>query len=148
MDTETKELDTKEEEHPSPNGHSEETGLELDDFAFIQHIASQKPVEELVIVPEWQDLKVLCKPLAAPERFAIHGLAYDSETKITDYKRALFEVLLAGCYNPATGHKAFRESHKAMLMQPQHGSAVERLYLTIMRISRMFVSQSESAKKN
>lgn len=140
-------LDTTQEEKPSPNGKTDEQWLELDDFAFIKQIDSVEPVEELVEVPEWK-MKVLCKALAAPERFAIHGKAYDPETKITDYKKALFEVLLAGCFNPTTGHKAFRESHRQMLMRPQHGAAVERLYLTIMRISRMFVSQQESAKKN
>lgn len=145
--TETTELDTTKEEQPGANGHSDEEWLELDDLDFIKHIAEQKPVEELVAIPEWQ-MKVLCKALPAPERFAIHALAYDPETKITDYKKALFEVLLAGCFNPKTGHRAFRESHKALLMQPQHGAAVERLYLTIMRISRMFVSQQETARKN
>lgn len=148
MDTETVELDTKQEKAPSANGKTDEKWLEFDDdLAFIQHISAVEPVQELVEVPEWH-MKVLCKALAAPDRFAIHALAYDAETKITDYKKALFEVLLAGCFNPKSGHKAFRESHKAMLMQPQHGAAVERLYLTIMRISKMFVSQQESAKKN
>lgn len=144
----TAELDATQEEQPSPNGKTEEQWLELDDFAFIQQISAVEPVEELVEVPEWR-MKVLCKALPASDRFAIHGLAYNAETKITDYKRVMFEVLLSGCFNPHTGHKAFRESHKAMLMHdPRHGAPVERLYLTIMRISRMFVSQQDSAKKN
>lgn len=150
----TAELDTTKEEHPGANGHSEETGLRFDDFAFTKHIASIKPVEELVAVPEWQGLEVLCKPLPPADRLVVHSIAYDKETGITDYKRAEFEVLLGGCYNPTTGKKAFRESHRAMLMgRPEkgevgHGAAVERLYFTIMRISKMFVNQQEQAKKN
>lgn len=147
----TAELDSKQEDQPSPNGKVENATtdwLELDDFAFIQQISAVEPVEELVEVPEWK-MKVLCKALPATERFAIHGLAYDSQTRITDYKKAMFEILLACCFNPKTGHKAFRESHRNMLMHdPRHGVAVERLYLTIMRISRMFFSMQESTKKN
>ncbi len=144
----TTELDTTKEEQLGSNGHSEEAGL-VDDFEFIRVISSQKPVEEVIEIPEWQGLKVLCRPLTAPDRLAIHALAYDKETQITDYKRAQFEVLLAGCFNPKTGHKAFREGHRKMLMErPEHGAAVERLYFTVMRISRMFVNQQESAKKN
>lgn len=149
--TETKELDTKEEEQPSANGHVEETGLELDDFAFISHIAAQKPVEELVEVPEWgkdgMPLKVLCKALSAPDRLTVHALAYDKETGITYYKRAEPEVVIFGSYNPTTGNKAFREDHKAMLLRPEHGAAVERLYFTIMRLSNMFATQQTKAKE-
>lgn len=144
----TTELDTTKEEQPGANGHSEEW-LEFDDeLTLFNHLSTQKPVEELVEVPEWR-MRVLCKALNATDRFAIHAIAYNAETRITDYKKAMFEVLLAGCYNPKTGHKAFRESHRNMLMkEPQHGAAVERLYMTIMRISKMFVSQQETARKN
>jgi hypothetical protein len=146
----TAELDTSKEEQPGANGKVE--SLELDDFAFTKHIASIPVVEEVVEVPEWGKdgipLKVLCKPIPAPERLPIHQLAYDKKTNTTDYRRAEPEVVIAGCYNPTTGNKAFRDSHRAMLLEPRHGSAVERLFFVVMRLSNMLISQQEKARKN
>lgn len=146
--TETAELDTK-SEPASPNGHTDEEWLEFpDDMAFIAHITSQKPVEELVEVSEWK-LKILCRGLTAKDRIAVQMAAYDEKAKTTDYRRAVFEVLLYGCYNPKSGHKAFRDSHRAMLMErPEHGRAVERLFVTILRLSGMLPGTAEQARKN
>lgn len=146
---ETAELDPTQEAPPSPNGHSEETWLEFDDdFAFIQHISSQKPAEEVVEVPEWK-VRILCRGLTAKDRIAVQMAAYNQDDQTTDYRRAVFEVLLYGCFNPKSGHRAFRESHRSMLMErPEHGRAVERLFVIILRLSGMLPSSAEQAKKN
>ncbi|MGA8765250.1 MAG: hypothetical protein WB562_20450 [Candidatus Sulfotelmatobacter sp.] len=149
MAIETKELDVT-QEIPSPNGHVEaEEWLEFDDdMAFVRHISEQKPAEEVVLIPEWK-MKVLCRALSAKDRIAVNMAAYDAEAKTTDYRRALFDVILYGCFNPKTGHKAFRESHRAMLTEkPEHGAAVERLFMTILRLSKMLPSTAEQARKN
>jgi len=147
--TDTAELDTKTEEAPSPNGHTEEEWLEFsDDMAFIRHITEQKPAEEIVPVPEWK-MKVLCRALSAEDRVAVNMAGYDAETKTTDLRKALFEVVLHGCFNPANGHRAFRESHRAMLTKkPEHGAAVERLFMVILRLSKMLPGVTEQARKN
>lgn len=148
METETKELDTKEEEQPSANGHSDEWLEFTDDLAFINHISSQRPAEEVVEIPEWK-VKILCRGLNAKDRIAVQMAAYDEQAKTTDYRRAVFEVLLAGCFNPKSNHKAFRESHRKMLMErPEHGRAAERLFVTILRLSGMLPSAAEQARKN
>lgn len=149
METETVELDTTQEETSSTNGHMEEEWLEFDDdFTFIQHLATQKPREEIVAIAEWKT-KILCRALDAKSRIAVNVVGYSSEAQNTDFRRALFEVILYGCYNPKTGHKAFRESHRAMLTEkPEHGGAVERLFMTVLRISNMLPGVTEQARKN
>lgn len=148
-ETETIELDTT-QEVASPNGHvEEEEWLEFDDdMAFVRHISEQKPAEEIVPISEWK-MKVLCRALSAKDRIAVNIAAYDKDAGNTDYRRAIFEVLLYGCFNPKTGHKAFRESHRAMLTgKPEHGAAVERLFMVILRLSKLLPSTAEQARKN
>lgn len=143
---ETAELDTTKEEAPSVNGHSD-TYLELDDDALLVHILAQKPAEELVAIPEW-NVKILCRALNAKSRVEVQMTAYDEAAKKTDYRRAIFEVIMAGSYNPKTGHKAFTEKHRAAIMQAQDGRPAEKLFMTIMRLSGMFASDTEKTKKN
>lgn len=148
-ETETIDLDTS-KEPASPNGHTDEVAwLEFDDdLAFINQINAQQPAEELVPIPEWK-MKILCRALSAEDRIKIQKAAYDSETKTTDYRRAIYEVIMAGCFNPKSGHKAFRETHRNMIMRdPRNGTAAERLFVAILRISGMLPSTAEQARKN
>jgi hypothetical protein len=147
-ETDTVELDAT-KETASPNGHAEEEWLEFDDdMAFIRHITEQKPAEEVVLIPEWK-MKVLCRALSAEDRVAVNMAAYDKDIGNTDYRRAMFEVLLYGCFNPKSGHKAFRESHRAMLTKkPEHGTAVERLFIVTLRLSKMLPGVAEQTRKN
>ena len=142
---ETAELDAAEVAASSPEANDY---LEFDDDqAFLAHIINQKPAEELVAIPEW-NIHILCKALNAKSRVEAQMAAYDEASKKTDYRRAIYEVICAGCYNPKTGHKAFRESHRAVIMQSQDGRAAEKLFMTIMRLSGMFASDAEKTKKN
>ena len=141
----TAELDAAEVAVSSPAANDY---LEFDDDqAFLTHIVSQRPPEEVVVIPEW-NIKILCKALNAKSRLEAQIAAYDEQSKKTDYRRAIYEVIMAGCFNPKTGHKAFRESHRAVIMQDQDGRAAEKLFMTIMRLSGMFASDAEKTKKN
>src|SRR5487761_987522 len=120
----TAELDAAEVAVSSPAANDY---LEFDDDqAFLTHIVSQRPPEEVVVIPEW-NIKILCKALNAKSRLEAQIAAYDEQSKKTDYRRAIYEVIMAGCFNPKTGHKAFRESHRAVIMQDQDGRAAEKL---------------------
>jgi hypothetical protein len=145
--TTTIELDTTKEEVPSANGHEEWPEFD-DDLAFINHIFNQEPAEKLVDLPEWK-VKVLCRALPAEDRLRIQAEAYDKESKTTDYRRAFYLVLMAGCFNPKTGHKVFRESHKAKIMSdPRNGAPAEKLFVTILQLSSMLSTDAERARKN
>lgn len=139
------ELDTTQAE-AAPNGH-DVTWETFGDDELLAHILSKKPAEKLVEVPEW-NVKILCRALNAESRIEIQMQAYDATTKITDFRTVFHAVVIHGCYNPATGHQVFRASHKDVLMRQQDGSAVERLALTILRLSRMLPDDTENAKKN
>lgn len=142
---ETIELDTT-KEAPAPNGHDASWQTFDDDNALLAHILSKKPAEELVEVPEW-NAKVLCRALYASERIEIDALAYNKETKMTNYSKVSHLVVLYGCRNPATGNRIFRDEHKQALAT-QDGGAIARLAITILRLSHMLSSDTESAKKN
>lgn len=113
------------------------------DDAFIGHLLSQKPPEELVEVPEWQ-VTVLCKSLDAATHYAIQQKALDEKSRKYDYSKVLYEFLMAGCYNPVTGGKIFSESQRAKVMR--HSAAVQRLAGTVLRLSSGV--QQDSIKKN
>lgn len=142
----TTELDTT-QETPSTNGHDEHWQTFDDDQAFLQHILSQRPAEKLVEVPEWE-VRILCRALSAESRIEVQTRAYDERTKTTDFRRVFHLVVIGGCYNPATGGRVFSEKHKAALMQVADGSAVERLAITVLQLSRMLPHEQERAKKN
>lgn len=142
---ETAELDTK-QEAPSSNGHDETWKSFDDDGAFLQHILAQKPAEELVKIPEWH-VEVLCRALHADDRIALQMQAYDEKTKRTDFRRIFYQIVQAGCFNPTTGKRAFTKEHKETLMK--HGAAIERLAMTILRLSGMLAGgEAQNAKKN
>jgi len=144
--TETTELDTKKEE-VSLNGHDDTWKVFDDDQAFLSHILSKKPPEEVVEVPEW-GVKVLCRALNAETRIRIQIAAYDEKSKRTDYRGVFSLIIMAGCFNPTTQHKIFTESHRDILMRQQDGGAIERLALAILRLSGMLASDAERARKN
>lgn len=141
---ETAELDTK-QESVSPNGHDATWQSFEDDQAFLAHILSKKPAEELVEVPEW-DVKILCRALNAEHRLKVQMAAYDTKTKLSDYRKHFPLVTMGGAVNPVTGKLAFTEAHRDFL--EQHGGVVERLAVTILRLSRMLADDAERAKKN
>jgi hypothetical protein len=116
-----------------------------DDSAFLQHILSKKPAERLVDVPEW-NVQILCRALSAESRLDIQMQAYDEIKKRTDFRAAFHSLVIAGCFNPATGNRVFSEAHRDALMQQQDGGAIERLAMTILRLSRML--PDENTKKN
>jgi hypothetical protein len=156
---ETAELDTT-QEAPSPNGHDDTWQTFDDDGAFLQHILSKKPAEQIVDVPEW-NVRVLCRALNAEHRIEVETRAFNKETKLTNYVSVSHLVLMYGCYNPTTGNPVFyspddneaqvkqkEATMKTVLMRQQDGGAIERLALTILHLSRMIAEDAERAKKN
>lgn len=155
----TTELDTT-KEPPSSNGHDATWQTFDDDNALLQHILSKKPAEQIVDVPEW-NVRVLCRALNAEHRIEVETRAYNAETKTSNYVGVSHLIIMYGCYNPTTGNPVFygfgddkkaREQKEATLktalMRDQDGGAIERLALTILRLSRMIATDAENAKKN
>ena len=143
---ETAELDTT-QEAPSANGHDARWKTFDDDASLLAHIISKEPAEELVEVPDW-NVRVLCKALDGEGRIMVEAAAWNPATKRMDYSKASHLFALYGCYNPTTGNRVFSDAHKDMLKAPQHGGAVALLAVTVMRLSGMFASDGDRAKKN
>lgn len=156
---ETVELDTT-KEAPAPNGHDATWRSFDDDNALLAHILSKKPAEQIVDVPEW-NVRVKCRALNAEHRIDVETRAYDAKTRTTNYVGVSHLVVMYGCYNPTTGNPVFyslnddektrkqkENQMRTVLMRDQDGGAIERLTLTILRLSRMVASDIENAKKN
>jgi hypothetical protein len=144
--TTTTTLDTTQEEQASPNGHTA-VWQSFDDQGLLQHLLGLKPAEKLEDVPEW-NVQILCRELDAESRVNVQVAAYDEGTKRTDFRRVFHLIVLAGCYNPATGNRVFGEKHRDALMHQIPGSPVDRLALTILRLSHLLADATEDAKKN
>lgn len=142
---ETTELDTKQEETPSPNGHDETWKTFDSDDALLQHILSSAPSDELVDIPEW-GVQLLCKGLDVQGRLAVEAKAWDKKEKTTDYRRAFDVAVIHGCYNPQTRKPFFKEEHSAFLLA--NGGPTARLAMVILRLSRILPGDAENAKKN
>lgn len=120
-----------------------------DEMSFLNHIFTQAPKEELVTVPDWGNVQVLCQALNAEDRIKCQLAAYDTTSKTTDYRRAVYEVVMSGCYNPKTRKRIFTPAHRQRIMQdPRNGSAVEYLFMVVLRLSSMLASDQEKARKN
>jgi hypothetical protein len=148
--TEMVELDTTKEE-ASPNGHNKWQTYD-DDQALLNHIFSKKPAEKLISVPEWE-IEVLCRALNSKDRITIQKASYNETTKFTNYRDAFVLIVMAGCYNPTTGHKIFTASHRAMLEENPDGAIVEELAMQILHLSKLLFptsgqSQTEQTRKN
>ena|SRR5579875_180961 len=118
-----------------------------DDQALLAHILGITPAEELVDVPEW-NVQILCRALSAEDRMAVQIAAYDEKTKRSDYRKseALPLIVIGGCYNPATGKHVFTDSHRKALLHEQNGAAIERLWITILRLSGMIPGATDTKK--
>jgi hypothetical protein len=139
---ETAELDTTTEQLGA-NGHQWFTTE--DDQAFLNHILSKEPVEELVEVEEWE-VKVLCRALNAEDRIKVEMAAYNKDTKTTEYRSCFDLIVMLGCYNPATGRRIFTDSSRRKLMHKNDGGgSVVKLAFVVLRLSRMM---SSDTKKN
>lgn len=138
--------ETTTQEDTSP---SEELIQFDDEMSFLNHIFTQSPKEELVTVRDWGNVQVLCQALNAEDRIKCQLAAYDANSKTTDYRRAVYEVVAAGSYNPKTRKRIFTPAHRQRIMQdPRNGSAVEHLFMVILRLSSMLASDQEKARKN
>ncbi len=155
------EFDTK-QEIAAPNGHDAAWKTFDDDQAFLQHILSKKPAEKLVDVEEWET-QILCRALPAEARIYVQAASTDEETRRYDYRQVFHLIVMYGCYNPTTGRLAFttirdgendvkkrqREAQvRVWLMQQLDGAVIEQLAMTVLRLSRMLVDDTERAKKN
>lgn len=144
----TTELDTTKEE-ASVNGHDSEWLEFDDDNALLKYINDQKPAEQIVPIPEWK-IKILCRELDPKSRIKIQLMAWDAETKLTDFRKpeVFVQIVLTGCYNPRTGRHFFTDSQrKSLTNEEKYGRVVELLALTVLRISAMIGGES-SIKKN
>jgi len=128
---------------------SEEINQFDDEMSFLNHIFTQAPKEEIVTVPDWGNVQVLCQALNAEDRIRCQLAAYDKDSKTTDYRRAVYEVVMSGSYNPKTRKRIFTAAHRQRIMQdPRNGAAVEHLFMVILRLSSMLATDQEKARKN
>lgn len=135
----TEDIDLRQEEQKFPEFE--------DDDEFVNHIISNKPAELLVNVPMW-NVQVLCRALGADARFNLQLASINIEKGTYDYRPHFYMIVMEGCLNPKTGHKAFSEKHRDAIMKQQDGLAVETLALVILQLSHLLNAGIEGTAKN
>jgi hypothetical protein len=103
---------------------------------------------ELVTVPEWNNMKILCKNLSGAERAVLSGmLEVDSKTNKVKTKSTSADIVIFGAYDPATGNHIFTQAHKAALLA-KNSAPLERLTVVIQKLSGITLEGADEAEKN
>jgi hypothetical protein len=103
---------------------------------------------EIVTVPEWNNMKILCKNLSGADRAVLSGmLEVDGKTNKVKTKSTSADIVILGAYNPATNSRIFTQSHKAGLLA-KNSAPLERLAVVIQKLSGLDLDGVDEAEKN
>jgi hypothetical protein len=103
---------------------------------------------ELVKVPEWNNMEILCKNLTGADRAQLASmLKMDAETNQVTTKSNSADVVVLGAYNPETGDRIFTQSQKVALLM-KNNAPLERLASVIQRLSGLTKEKADEAEKN
>lgn len=103
---------------------------------------------ELVTVPEWNNIKILCKNLSGADRAVLSGmLEVDGKTNKVKTKSTTADIVILGAYNPDTGDRVFSQSQKAGLLM-KNSKPLERLATVIQKLSGLDQDGVDDAEKN
>ena len=103
---------------------------------------------EIVIVPEWNNKKILCKNLSGADRAVLSSmLEVDSKTNKVQTKTTTADIVIYGAYNPDTGERIFLPSQKAALLK-KNSAPLERLATVIQKLSGLNPEGVDEAEKN
>lgn len=102
---------------------------------------------EIVAVPMWNDIKILCKNLSGADRAKLAGLV-TFDTKGTMINRSTSaDVVILGAYNPDTGQRVFTPEMRTALLE-KNSAALEFLAEKINELSGITSRSAEAAEKN
>ena len=103
---------------------------------------------EIVIVPEWNNMKILCKNLSGADRAVLSSmLEVDGKTNKVKTKSTTADIVILGAYNPETGDKIFTQAHKSGLLM-KNSAPLELLATTIQNLSGLNLDAVADAEKN
>lgn len=97
---------------------------------------------ELVVVPEWMDVKLELRGLSVAEARAV---AKDKRLDDDDDYYAMVRWVIAGAFDPDTNEHAFEESDADMLLT-KTAKVVGELAEKVLRLSGIETAQSRSDK--
>ena len=100
---------------------------------------------ELVLVPEWDNVKIEVRGFTLQERLDFYGRVSDGETINRD--NFLPELVISACFDPDSGQKIFEPADRDMLKTKSAG-ALERLTQVAMRLSGLQDTDVVEAEKD
>lgn len=103
---------------------------------------------KIIVVPEWNDMKILCKNLTGADRAIISKmLTVDGDTNEIKTDSTTADLVLLGAYNPDTGDRIFAQSQRSMLLA-KNSKALELIATTIQELSGLSKKSRKDAEKN
>ena len=103
---------------------------------------------EIVIVPEWNNKKILCKNLSGADRAVLSSmLEVDGKTNKVKTNSTTADIVILGAHNPDTGDRIFVPSQKAALLM-KNSAPLERLATVIQKLSGLNPEGVDEAEKN
>lgn len=103
---------------------------------------------EIVTVPEWGNLKVLCKNMTGADRALLGSMVeVDVKTNKARVNSTAADFVIAGCFNPDTGERLFTPFKREQLLQ-KNSAALERLSSIVQRLSGMSDDEARNIEKN
>jgi hypothetical protein len=111
--------------------------------------ASQDITNRVVAVPEWADdsgdLKIEVRSMTGRERAEILRRAIDPETGEVNYERLYPAIIVATCFDPETGERAFSDAALSWLNE-KNSKPLEQLATVGMQLSGISKDAKEEAQ--
>ena len=111
-----------------------------------QTILNAKDIRtELVVIPEWGDVKVEVRGFTLQERLDFYGRVSDGDT--INREHFLPELAISTCFDPDTGQKVFEPADRDML-KTKSAAALERITSVAMTLSGLAEADVVEAEKD
>jgi len=111
-----------------------------------QKVLNAKDIRsEIVVVPEWDDVKIEVRGFTLQERLDFYGRVSDGETINRDH--FLPELVISSAHDPETGQKVFEAADRDML-KTKSASALERITAVAMGLSGLQDTDVVEAEKD
>lgn len=111
-----------------------------------QILATDDIQKTIVVVPEWNDLKVEVRGMTGADRTAILSSAINPTTGQVDFRVMYPDIVIATCFDPETGERIFSDNDRDALLS-KSATALDRLAEVGMSVGGLTKEVQDEAGK-